>query len=147
MSVPPQPGLPVLGASQGYPASGYLQRRAMGVWCWDHWKHGLRGAPESWKRHSSPYSTQILQVWGSLTLTSSLLCYTSLVPNPRLPASKPWRPASGCACFKSVLVQLRVWVNSRVPSYSCFCSYHVYLCSHWGSSPGSPHSQVSCSCE
>ena len=147
MSVPPQPGLPALGASQGYPASGYLQRGAMGVWCWDHWKCGLRGAPESWERCSSPYGKQSLQVWGSLTLTPSLLSYTSLIRNPRLPASKPWRAASGHACFKSVLVQLRAWVNSHVPSYSCFCSYRVYLCSHWGSPPGSPHSQVPCSCE
>jgi len=111
------------------------------------------GSLEMWAQRSPRelgemlHSMQSLQVWGSLTPAPSLLSYTSLVPNPCLPPSKPWRPASCCVCFNAVLVRLRAWVNSRAPSYSCFCSHCVYLRSHWGSPPGSPHSQASCSCE
>lgn len=138
---------PSLGVCMWSLLQGTRRKGAMGAWCWDHWKRGLREAPESCERCPSPNGRQSLQVLGSLILAPSLVSYTPLIPNPRLPASEPWRPASACVCFKYVLVQLRAWVNSDVPSYSCFCSYHVYLCSHWGSPPGSSHSQVSCSCE
>lgn len=90
---------------------------------------GCSEEPQSWERCSSLFGMQHLQVWGSLTLTIlSLLSYTFLIPNPCLPVNKPWRPASGCVSFKSVLVQLRAWVNAPVPSYCCCCCYCVCLC-------------------
>lgn len=68
----------------------------MGIGCWDHWKRGLRGTPESWERCSSPYGTQNLQVWGSLTLTPSLLLH---IPCPKsLPVCKHALEASQWLC-------------------------------------------------
>jgi len=86
---------PCAGNLTGVP-SFRLQRGDGGLWCWDHWKCGLKGAPESWERCSTACRACRFGAPSLLHLLCSLTHRLSQIP-ACLQASPGGQPVVVCA--------------------------------------------------